>query len=122
MPSKKRLFGDVGETIASNYLKNNDYSIVIKNYQAKFGEIDIIARKNNEFIFIEVKTSNSNSKIPPEENFTKNKFNKVLKTSEIYLLLNKISPETPHRIDLIVIKLNKLTQEANLKHFKNISL
>jgi len=120
MPSKKRLFGDLGENTACSYLKKSGYSIIKRNYQTKFGEIDIIAKKENQLIFIEVKSSNFDSEIPPEDNLTKAKIKKLLKTIELYLLSNRFSREIPHRLDLIAVKLDKNTQKAKLKHFINI--
>ena len=40
------------------YLENNYYQIIEKNFYCRFGEIDIIAidKKENELVFIEVKT------------------------------------------------------------------
>jgi len=120
MPSKKRLFGDMGENLSCKYLKNAGYSILARNYQVKFGEIDIIAKKDDILVFIEVKSSNHTSNITPEENFTKNKLAKLLKTIEIYMISNKIPLNATHRIDLIAVILNKSTYKASLKHFKNI--
>ena len=121
MSSEKRLFGDIGEDTACAYLKSAGYSIISRNYQIKFGEIDIIAKKDRQLVFVEVKTSDSSSKINPEENLTDAKLKKLLKTIKLYLFFNKLSIETPHRLDLIAIKLNKLTQKANLKHFKGVA-
>lgn len=53
----KRVKGSEGEEKALSYLKENNYSIVEKNFRySRLGEIDIIA-KDGEFIcFIEVKS------------------------------------------------------------------
>ncbi|MEK7452767.1 MAG: YraN family protein [Patescibacteria group bacterium] len=120
MPSEKRKFGDIGEDIANKYLKNIGYSIIEKNYQLKFGEIDIIAQKGNEMIFIEVKTSNIHSTIQPEENLTKSKLHKLAKSIEIYLISHTLSERFTWRLDLISVKLNEKTRKASLEHFKNI--
>lgn len=48
--------GNYGEDLACNYLINNKYSIIYRNFHCKSGEIDIIAMKDNTLIFIEVKS------------------------------------------------------------------
>jgi len=121
MPSDKRKFGDIGEKIAGKYLKNSGYSIVKKNYQIKFGEIDIVAKKDNEIVFVEVKTSDVNSPIRPEENMTASKMRKFIRTVEIYLSQNVIPETYTWRLDLISVRLNTETKKASLEHFKNIS-
>ncbi len=119
MFSKKRIFGNSGEDVACFYLKKAGYKIIDRNYQLKYGELDIVAEKNSVLIFIEVKTSNPLSKIPPEENFTAKKLFKMQRIIDNYLILHKHSKETLYRLDLIAVKLNK--KKAIIKHFKNIN-
>ena len=45
-----------GENKAVEFLKAKNYTILARNYHSRFGEIDIIARKQNTIIFVEVKT------------------------------------------------------------------
>lgn len=45
-----------GEDKAVEFLKVKNYTILVRNYHSRFGEIDIIARKQNTIIFVEVKT------------------------------------------------------------------
>ena len=49
-------FGSMGEDIAVKYLIQNGFDIIDRNFYSRFGEIDIIATKNTDIIFIEVKT------------------------------------------------------------------
>jgi len=81
-----RKIGNFGENIACYYLKNKGYKILDKNYSRKLiqgpqkGEIDMIAQKDDNIHFIEVKTLTENyrepfSVISPEDkvNFQKQK-------------------------------------------------
>ena len=51
----KRL-GLAGENKACAYLKKQGYKILERNYKNPFGEIDIIAKKDEVVAFVEVKT------------------------------------------------------------------
>ncbi len=53
---KDSPLGKEGEKIARDFLVKNGYHIVETNYRFGRGEIDIIARKKETLIFIEVKT------------------------------------------------------------------
>jgi len=53
-------FGKEGEESAAEFIKGKDFSILRRNYRySRSGEIDIIAKKDNLILFIEVKNRNS---------------------------------------------------------------
>lgn len=106
-----RKKGLKAEEVAVDYLKRNNYQIVTTNFYSKFGEIDIIAYKNNTFHFIEVK---SGVNFEPIYNITPSKLNKIIKTAKYYIKINKIS--SPWCIDAIIIK------KDSINHIKNITL
>lgn len=125
MDSKQ--LGSAGEKIAENYLKEKGYRILDKNYIPRFvsgpmrAEIDIVAKKNDTIIFVEVKTVASNGfPISPEEkvNFAKQK--KILKAAESWLMEKKISFETKWQIDVIAIEINSQNQKVKIRHFQNV--
>lgn len=48
--------GNRGENLAVEFLKKKGFEIIARNYRYRQCEIDIIARKENWTIFVEVKT------------------------------------------------------------------
>lgn len=52
----KKLFGAWGEEQACSFLIRQGYQIISRNFYAIGGEIDIIAKKQNQWSFVEVKT------------------------------------------------------------------
>ena len=101
----KRLLGKKYETLACDYLKNNNYEIIEQNYQCKTGEIDIIARDINDkdkyLCFIEVKFRHTTDYGRAIEAVDERKQQKIIDTSKIYLLQNDISFESNIRYDVI---------------------
>lgn len=58
--NSRKLFGDYGEQLVVNFLCQNGYTILALKYLLhRNGEIDIIAKKDNIIIFVEVKTRSS---------------------------------------------------------------
>lgn len=54
---KRKELGAYGEAVACKYLKQKGYDILCTNYRySKFGEIDLVCRKQNSIFFVEVKT------------------------------------------------------------------
>ena len=81
-----RSCGNVFEDIACNYLTNNGFTIIERNYRpSKIGEIDIILIKNNSIYFVEVKGRNSLAFGTPAEAVNKRKINKITQVAKIYL-------------------------------------
>jgi putative endonuclease len=55
-----RALGAGGEEMAAAFLAGRNFSIIERNYRfGKYGEIDIIAGKDDLVIFVEVKNRNS---------------------------------------------------------------
>lgn len=98
----KRTIGQWGEDAASDYLKQNGYEILERNYHSHFGEIDIIAQERDCICFVEVKTrKNSHFGFPAEfVNLTKQQ--KIIKTAEFYLTKN-IVVNNSYRFDIIEV-------------------
>lgn len=99
---KKNIIGQWGETVAVNYLLDNGYEILERNFHSRFGEIDIIARKQNIICFVEVKTRKNIFFGFPAEFVNFNKQDKIIKTAEFYLE-NNFVVNNSYRFDIIEI-------------------
>ena len=113
----KRL-GDIGESLAVNYLKTNNYKILQTNYKNKIGEIDIIAKEKDVLVFIEVKTRMSLNFGMPREAITKNKVFKIKNTAISYLKHNNLLEKISVRFDCIEVFGDNIDSKIN--HIKNI--
>ena len=108
----RHKLGKNGENIATEYLKSIGYSIIERNYTARQGEIDIIAKDKNELVFIEVKTRSSSQYGRPADaiNFIKQKH--LISTIKYYLY-SKHLENTYVRIDIIEVYLSKNNYTVN---------
>ncbi len=101
--NKKRV-GNHFESLALIYLEKKNFKIIKTNYYAKGGEIDIIAIKDNILHFIEVKYRKNNKYGSAIESLSNAKIYKILRTSKIYLLENKLSFNQAISYDLLAIE------------------
>ena len=104
--------GKLGEDIAVNYLKQNRYTILDRNFECRQGEIDIIALDKKEIVFIEVKTRTSNKYGTPSEAVNKIKQKHMLQTIKYYLYIRNLSDEFL-RIDLIEVYIKNNIYKVN---------
>ena len=109
--------GKLGEDIALEFLTKKGYNLIERNYHSRFGEIDIIAQKDNSLIFVEVKARTNQKYGLPAQSITQQKKKHIRKTIEYYLLCKKIR-NVLIQIDVIEIYLEK----GEINHIKNISL
>ena len=107
-----RQKGNIAEDKATRFLETNGYEIVERNFYTKFGEIDIIALKDNIYHFVEVKSGKSFDSI---YNVTQSKLNKITKTLNVYIKKYKIN--LPYQIDVITIDNGKLEFIKNISFF-----
>lgn len=105
--------GKHGEELAVQFLIKNGYRILTTNFYSRFGEIDIIAKKNNSISFIEVKTRGTNLFGTPAEAITKQKLSKMIKTAQFYLTISKQQKEA-HQFDAIEVFLKNGGETVNL--------
>lgn len=120
MRSNKLLLGRIGENIASDFLKKNGYQIIEQNFKKKHGDIDIITKKEEVLIFVEVKTRQINKDYPIEESFNKKKISRLVRAAEYYQYIKNL-PDTSMRIDLICINFDNTYDKYEIKHYLNIS-
>ena len=89
--SKQNIYlGKSGEDSALNFLKENGYKILVKNYKTKLGEVDIIAYDKGTLCFIEVKTRGSLRFGSPQEAVSHFKQRQISKVALQFLKRNNL--------------------------------
>jgi putative endonuclease len=99
---KTRNLGLVAEDFAAKLLLQNGYKVIERNFRSRFGEIDVVALKDDSLIFVEVKARWSLKFGRPEEAVTSSKLWKIRKTAEFYSLTH---PNLPKRMRIEVVAL-----------------
>lgn len=130
--------GKLGENIAERFLMKHGFSILDRNYTKKWGEIDIIAKKERKLYFIEVKSvtrETLNTFIPksfnasddryeyrPEDNMHPWKLKRLSRTIQTYLLDKNIDEGMEWQLDLLVVYLCQKEKKARVKVVSDIIL
>lgn len=84
--SKHNEIGIKGEQAAADFLLNNGYIIVERNWRAAKKEVDIIAFKDNVLAFIEVKTRSRTDLYFPEETVGARKRGHLKTAADIFIM------------------------------------
>ncbi len=104
MMYNKRSLGTEKEALACVFLESKGFHIVEKNFRCRFGEIDIIAKKENMLVFVEVKYRKNAKQGHPEEAVDWRKQRVIRKVGEYYLCKSKLGIYQPCRFDVIAIE------------------
>ena len=99
----KRRLGKAQEEMAAQFLKENGYEIIDKNFYCRSGEIDIIAKENGYLVFVEVKFRKDISCGYPQEAVTKHKIEHIINSARYYMLVKGYAENTLCRFDVIGI-------------------
>lgn len=108
--------GRNGETRVAAFLRKSGYKIVKRNYQCRYGEIDIIAEKDEYIVFVEVKTRKKNSLIAPMEAVDSFKQQRILHTAQDFLVKTDCSLQP--RFDVAEV-LTEQTTDGKTKYYLN---
>ncbi len=104
-------FGDKSEAQATEFLEQEGFVIIERNYFArKLGEIDIIARRDEVLHFIEVKSGRAN--FDPVYNVTPAKLHKVINSAHYYLKSHGL--DMAFCIDALIIRKNEIELIENV--------
>ena len=108
--------GNLGERIARRYLEAKGFEFIRANYHSHFGEVDLIFRNNQAFIFVEVKLRTGNEYLP-HESVDARKQRKLILTAEHFLQCCDLLYEVDWRFDVVEIILT--ASKAQVRHFEN---
>jgi putative endonuclease len=110
--------GQLGEKLASAYLRKHGYKIIETNYRCAHGEIDILARHKHTLVFIEVKCRRNRDFGLPVEAVTAGKQKKMVAAALYYLQTHPQENEN-WRIDVVSIELAENNKPAKISIIEN---
>ncbi len=104
MTTAKKQTGNQGEALAARFLEQRGYTIVETNWHCQGGELDIVARKDDTLIFVEVKTRHADTVETAFLQVTPAKCRRLIHSAYAYIHLKQLEDLLP-RIDVIGIAL-----------------
>ncbi len=111
----------IGEEVAAEYLERLGYRILERNYLRPWGEIDIVATKNDIVHFVEVKAISRENRSDisremshqPEDLVDVRKLRKVARTAEMYMASKRDTRE--YQVDVVGVILDQQRRVAHCR-------
>lgn len=97
-----RAIGAHGEQIAVQYLQKNGYKVLERNFNCRYGEVDIIAYHNGYYVFVEVKSRNTLAFGLPCEAVAPYKQQRIISAARYWLFKNR-QTGVPVRFDVVEV-------------------
>lgn len=115
----KTSLSALGETLAAEYLTRIGYQVILRNYHAPYGEIDLIASYREELIFIEVKTRNSHNLQAAENSITRSKQQKITQTAMHFISNFPQYADLSCRFDVLLVFRYSIDDTYKVIHYPN---
>ncbi len=107
MPDTRRRLGQRGEDFVSDRLCQRGYTLLDRNWRHATGELDIIARRGDEIVFVEVRTRRGPLQAAIDaalESITPRKQTRLAALAEHYLAAHTLDAENiAWRIDVAAV-------------------
>lgn len=110
--------GRFGEEVASQALSASGYQIVERNWRCPVGELDLVARDGDTWVFVEVRLRTGDSHGTPEESITHSKQTRLLNAAQVYLSEHALT-DVAWRIDMVAITLAPSGKVHRLSLYRN---
>ena len=98
-----KQIGNDGEERAVKFLESSGYSVIFRNYRAQGGEIDVIVKKDDTLVFVEVKTLPNGNPELLSLVLDIRKQKRIIKTAKRFLLKYRQYSNSYIRFDVIVL-------------------
>lgn len=106
--------GSSGEDLAAKWLEGKGMKVLARNFRARGGEVDIVARDGDVLAFVEVKTGRSGAFGPPESWVTLRKREHLVRAARVYLAKNPWDGEV--RFDVVAVEVE---EGIRIRHIKD---
>ena len=114
-PEARKGQGDAAEERACLHLGRSGLTIVERNFRTRGGEIDIVARKGDVLVFVEVRSREVPGFGTPEESVTPAKRRRIVAAARQYL--SKVPPSSWREARFDVIAIEGSGDAAALRHY-----
>jgi putative endonuclease len=114
----RKKLGRRGEDAAAVYLMEKGYEIIVRNWRCSRGEIDIVAKEDNCYVFVEVKTAGKHTDADPREYLTKSKLKRMQAAMMWYLTEETPEIDPYYRMDFLA--LTETAEGINVQHFEAV--
>ena len=114
--AQSHKLGNWGEEMARSFLEMCGYVCLEQQYRKQSGELDLVVRRADEVVFVEVKTRGPNSLGPPEAWVDAKKISHLKQTARHWISENPQERPCNFRFDVVAVKFLGHDRGMNIRH------
>jgi putative endonuclease len=114
----RQALGKFGEDAAAAYLQRQGYVIVERGWRCPIGELDIVARRGLQLVFVEVRARRGLA-TAPEETITPRKRARLAQLAYTYLDAHTLALDGSWRIDVVAVVVGADGRVLRLTHLES---
>ena len=112
----RKRFGAAGEHLAAEWMQQQGYKIVARNWRCPCGELDIVSERGGELVFVEVKARRGARMGTAAEAVTPTKQRRLVRSAQYFLMAHG-QEQRPYRIDVITVEVAPPGDLLSLQHY-----
>lgn len=112
--SDKIKTGARGENLAAEFLIEKGFEVVTRNFRYRNTEIDLIVKRDNWLVFVEVKTRSSSEFGEPEDFVDNYKSKNIFEAADEYIFSRDWRGHI--RFDIVSVKIG---EKEEIEHFED---
>jgi len=118
MRTARQALGDAGEHHARRRFEDAGYACLAEQWRCPEGELDLVMRRGDELVFVEVKVRRSGL-IDAEQAVTPAQRRRLLAAAQAFLMAHPDLQELIWRVDLLGITLDREGRVTRVSHLEN---
>jgi putative endonuclease len=115
MPDVRRGRGEAAEEAAASYLTRRGMRVTERNVRFPHGEIDLVCRDGDTWVFVEVKSRRADWGDPPSAAVTRGKRERLARLAAAYLKWKRLG-HARCRFDVVAVTLDARGAIVELRH------
>ncbi len=112
--------GRKGEALAAQVLEQHGYTLVVHNWYCSQGEVDIVAEREGELIFFEVRTRRGKRYGVPEESVTPQKRARMEAVARRYLAEQPTAVDVAWHLGFVAVQMDRRGQLLRITIYSDL--
>ena len=119
MAMSRSELGQFGEKVAERMLARKRYHILARNWRTKGGELDLVVRRHDTLVFVEVKTRRAGGPYRPEEAVNWTKMGRVRKAAAAFWAQSRYPLGTYAQFDVVSVTVDQSDRVLEVRHIED---